>query len=101
MTSPPVETADAEPPIGCQRSPTDPLYLPMITNINQSCLYRCLVWGGCLGLFPVSGIGPEGEEIGRVPNLSRVVTDSCGNRVTSGTYPEVTHTRHNRRASHG
>jgi len=37
----------------------------------------------------------EPKFVGRVPNSSRVVTDSCGNRVTSGTYPEVTHARHN------
>jgi len=37
----------------------------------------------------------DSEINGRVPNSSRVVTDSCGNRVTSGTYPEVTHARHN------
>ena len=43
----------------------------------------------------------DAKTIGRVPNSSRVVTDSCGNRVTSGIHPEVTHARHNRRASHG
>ncbi len=46
--------------------------------------------------YPRFATGPSRYElvrriqkiIGRVPSSSRVVTDSCGNRVTSGTYPK-------------